>query len=133
MPFEFAPDADTRIITVTGTGASTLDEVLQAARRLVSTMEECPGYRILADNRKLEFQPSVAEVTEIARTLFDNRAMFRRSMAVVVNAGPREALARIFAALGHMAGIRVDVFTDVTDAMAWLGKAQGGTTMMLVA
>lgn len=133
MPFEFSIDRENRIISVVGTGVGTLEDALQTARELVAHVTELPGYGILSDSRDLDYRPSIPEITEIARALFDSRALFRARMAIVVERGVRENLARIFAAMGNLAGTEINIFTDESDALEWLQTPARGRRTMLIA
>lgn len=120
MPFTIAADPHTRTINVKGSGAGTLDDVLDTVQRVVAEARKHPDYAIIADNRQLDYEPPVTDVVEISRALFEHRHMRERTMAVVVKRGIQEQLGRVFAAMGNYFGMRVDIFTDLDDAIAWL-------------
>ena len=124
MPFEFNVDAENRILRITGTGPSQLKEVLDAVRSFAALAREHTQFALLSDTRELDYHATVMELLEIARAMFSRRELTSRRLAIVVQPGFQEELGRMLASMSGYVGMRVDVFTDVENALYWLKRGQ---------
>jgi hypothetical protein len=120
MSFELSVDTENRILRITGGGTAQLNEVLDAVQSYAALAREHPHFALLSDTRKLDYYPSVLELLEIARAMFSRRELTSRRLAIVVQPGTQEELGRMLASMSGYVGMRVDVFTDIENAVYWL-------------
>jgi hypothetical protein len=124
MPFEFDVDSESRIIKITGTGKGQLSEVLDAVQTVASLAREYGQFALLSDTRNLDYNASVPELLEIAGAMFSRRELTTRRLAIVIQPGLQQQLGQMLAAMSSYVGMRVDVFTDVDNAIYWLKGGQ---------
>ncbi len=79
-----------------------------------------PDYRLLADFRRMDFQPSSDEVKDIAFLLGQNKEFFKDKVAVVVSGTLAYGLARMTSIYAELEGFSIMVFDDFEEATGWM-------------
>jgi hypothetical protein len=98
--------------------------VLEAVQSCAALAREHTQYALLSDTRELDYHATVMELLEIARALFSRRELTSRRLAILVQPGFQEELGRMLASMSGYVGMRVDVFTDIDNALYWLKRGQ---------
>lgn len=120
MPFELSVDPERRLIMLIGRGRAELRDALDAVERLAACARQYAQYLLLSDSRELDYEPKIPELQEIARAMFARRELVTRRLAIVVKSGVQEQAGRMLAAMSSYVGMRIEVFTDVDNAIFWL-------------
>ena len=125
MPFKFQYLAATNCLHVIGRGRVSLQEFLDY-HRTVKIPDPKPDLRILADYRELD--PSDLSTSDIERiresALRKIEGKFTRvKEATVVADTLAYGLTRMFDGVFHSEKYELNVFTDIREAILWLGLA----------
>ena len=102
-------------------GAASVDDASAAMAELYADPRHSPTLARVYDCRSVVRMPPVTElraVAEVFRQRVDPTVKVRR--AIVVKAGAYYGLGRMLQALLDLAGLELNVFTDVDDAIAWV-------------
>ncbi len=79
-----------------------------------------PDYRLLADFRRMDFQPSSGEARDIAFLLGQNREFFEDRVAMVVSGTLAYGLARMTSIYAELEGFSIMAFDDFEEATGWI-------------
>ena len=120
MPCCYRVDTCRSLIVITIEGCVTVSEALDVQRRLLSDPAFDPRMRELCDFRGADVSElgslDVKLVAEVSP-----RHTGRGKRAMVVDPGLQFGLARMFQAYASMNNQPTEVFTDLAEALAWLG------------
>ena len=120
MPIAVDRDQTRRLITVTVTGRSTVDELFDFMKAHWATAGADHG--ILFDARTMIVDQTANDVRVLVSRLEGHHAALQAPFAVVVSADHAFGLARMYEALLETIGVsRVRVFRSMADAESWLG------------
>ena len=95
--------------------AALLDEVLDDTRLV-------PHTRILVDAHRVSEAPSAAELRTLVRDLYPLRSLGVDAIAIYTDSAFVYGMARMFAILAEISGLRVGVFRNRTEAEWWLNS-----------
>jgi hypothetical protein len=126
MPITHVVDTERRVLVFAVTGTVSTAEMLAAVDAAVAGVD-AGRYRVLSDHRGLTTPSTTAQLEALIAHLTKFRAIFGGSRWAVVVAQPASfGMMRMLSVLAERIPIRVEVFTDLAAAQAWLETPGAG-------
>jgi hypothetical protein len=122
MSFEFAVSPEQRLARVTVRGADDFLSSDEAVRSLTRAPGFEPGMPVLVDLREASYEPSFEGARRLAALHGDPAALQGHRTALVVKHASYLGSSRLAVTLAEFLGADVRLFSDVEEALAWLGK-----------
>lgn len=120
MGFEYTISRGERLACVTALGPIDFEQSLAVGDELAADPEFEPGFKLLVDLRRMEFNPSTPEIESFARTLPRFKQVFSDRIAVATSGGVHFGLARMTCLMAEAGGFLMRAFSDYEAARAWL-------------
>ncbi len=120
MPFFYIISKKRRLAVIMVYGLIDLTTFKTAIVGLIAIPNFYPGYRVLIDLRRANFQPSAAEANTLGLFLGQNRGFFKNQVAVVVTSTLAYGLARMTSIYAGLANFNMMVFHDHKEVTMWI-------------
>lgn len=120
MSASYEIDLDRRLVTAVFSGDASIADAEEIMRRLYADPAHSFALNRVYDCRHLTRLPALSELRALA-DLFRRRvdATVRARRAIVVPPGAAYGLGRMLQALLDLAGLELNIFTDLDEAVAW--------------
>jgi hypothetical protein len=125
MPISYTISRKDRLIRAVATGITTAPDLHKLIDSLLADPELRPGLRGLYDASEAEPDITILELAEVAGKV---RELLKRGLgriALVAQSPATYRVSKTFTVLAQAIGIDVDVFTELSDAEAWVEEANG--------
>jgi hypothetical protein len=125
MPISYTISRKDRLIRAVATGITSAPDLHKLIDSLLADPELRPGLRGLYDAREAEPDITILELAEVAGKV---RELLKRGLgriALVAQSPATYRVSKTFTVLAQAIGIDVDVFTELSDAEAWVVEANG--------
>ncbi len=123
MPFSYTISKKHQLVTIMACEPIDLP-VCELCRAIIAEVKAdpkfYPDYRLLADFRRMDFEPSSGEARSLAFLLAQNRGVFKNKVAVVVSGTLAYGLARMTSIYAELEGFGMMVFYDLEEATGWI-------------
>lgn len=120
MPFDFELDETANLLTIAAHGNGSLDDVLTGLDRLDRELDGRSGAHVLIDNHSYDINPTTLDLRLIAQRFARLRPRLTGRVLIVVRPGLQYGLGRMFAAFAEFAGLRVEMYSARSAALAAL-------------
>jgi hypothetical protein len=118
MAYEWSVDKEIDIVRISATGESSIEESVDALRRLARDPVVGPDTCILLDAREHEYAPSFKDGRRIVKLL--RELDLRNPIGLVVSNKLHFGVGRQLSILGSLINLQIEVFTDPESAQGWL-------------
>jgi hypothetical protein len=125
MPFDYHIDQERGLAFVTARGPIDMRSSVEAMGELVRHPEFDPGFGVVIDLREMTYRPSLGELRVIAWALAHERFTLPKRIAVVLSEQVKRTRARVYDRFGRMAGVALQLFPNIDDAVAWVAAQTG--------
>jgi hypothetical protein len=122
MPVTYEISREERLIKAVATGIIRADDLHQLIRSLLADPNFVPGLRGLYDSQHGEPDITILQLAEVAAEVRKLWNLGLGRIALVAGSQLTYRVEKTFSVLARALGIDVDVFTDLSEAEAWLGK-----------
>lgn len=120
MPFEYRIVRDERLAYVTANGVIDMRSSVEAMGELVRHPDFDPHFGVVIDLRDMTYRPSLGELRVIAWAMAHEKFALPKRIAVVLSESVKRTRARVYDRFGRMAGVALQLFPDMDDAISWL-------------
>ncbi len=123
MPFDYTISPEKGTALVRASGPVDVRSSVEAMGRLASDPSFHPDYRVVVDLRDMEYRPSLGELRLIAWAMGHEKKSYPKRIAVVLSESQRMQRAKRYARFSQMAGLGLELFADMNEALRWLEGA----------
>jgi hypothetical protein len=127
VPLTYTIHPDRSLIVVTRIRPATFEQWSQAMTELLSDPSFASGFHLVDDSRAVSTAPARADVERFARWIREHAGVLgavRWAVVVQPSALAAFGMARVGEALTAGSGITLRAFTDLREAIAWVGGVE---------
>lgn len=115
------------VLRIAVNGPADYEDCDRLLRRLAAGLRDRSGPPVLIDARGIEYLPSTAETRTLAELMIARSDSIRAPIAIVTEPGAIYGMGRLFTIRASLAGVPVEAFTDLEEAVAWLRPRDAST------
>lgn len=124
MPFEIQVFPDDELALVKARGKIGFDSSVGAMRELARRPDFSPSFRVLADFRGVQYNPSLSDLWGFLGAFKEIRAAYQNRLGLVVQGRVHMTLGRAACALGRMVNFEMRCFGDPAEARTWVDEVR---------
>jgi len=127
MPVECRLDAEAGIVYTVVSGEIGASDIIEAVEELFRNPDFRPGLIGLADLRSYTWRSEMSDIRRVAQFMIANGSKIGRSRtAIVVASDYSYGMSRMYEAFAAASPIKVKIFRDMDEAVAWLRDDRRG-------
>ncbi len=120
MPISYTIDSDQGVVYALVEGTFTLEEMLSTIGKVVQDPKFRKGFAVLSDHRSIVSPATTNQVQSLVRHARQFEILAGTKWAIVTTNDLSFGMMRMFSALAETIPMRIEVFRDYDEALAWL-------------